>query len=277
MRDKYAVHDFYGEPLDITQYNAATKQFEDEIVTTYYQVVSPRYLEDLTSKYLKQTNGLYDNVMINDLGSDYYVDYNRNHYVSGLDASIVSHNVFNMINEEQNIILSNPLIEYFQYASMVTDISRESSNYGGFTTSIPFKQLVFNDLIPFTTESMNYDTSLSNEYYLLQYAELGAIPKFFVSYNNTVDLKVTEYNYYYSIQFKNYITDISKAVEYVSFFNTLVSDRTITNHQIIGDRIYVTTYSNGEKVYVNYNDYDVNITLEDNSEITLDSFDYYIE
>lgn len=277
MRDQYAMNDFYGEPVSITQYNAATKQFETAIDTSYYNVVSPSYLQSLTEKYLKETKTLYSNVSISDLGSTYYADYNRNSYVSAMEANDLTHSVLSTITKQQNVIMSNPFIEFIKYNDFVTDISHESSKYGGFSNSIPFKQLVLNGIMPFTTENMNHNTAFSNDYFLLQYCELGALPKFFISYEDTVDLKVSEFNYYYSIQFETYKTDIRDAIKYIENFDKLINDKTIVGHEIVSDNIYKTIYKSGEEVYVNYNDYNVVLTLEDDSTVSLLPYGYYID
>ena len=276
MRDKYGIHDFYGETVDITQYNPATGQFEDEIVTKDYRVVSPRYLMDLTTRFLTTSNQITDRLMLLDIGSEYYVDYRRSDYISGMQANQVLHDSLTLMDQDNQLIMNNPFMEFLPYTKMITDISRESSNYGAFTESIPFKQLVFNNLIPFTTRNINHETATDIEFYLLQYIELQAIPKFFVSYQNTVSLKETEYNRYYSIEFINHQEQISEAIAYIKQVDTELQSTRIIDHIIISNNVFRTTYDDLTNVYVNYNDYAV--TIETNTgQQTIQPYDYIIE
>jgi hypothetical protein len=276
MRNRYAMHDFYGEPLDITQYNIATGQFEDEIVTNDYQIISPRYFPSLVNQYLDES-GWIPNVALLDMGNTYYVDYNRNHYISGMDAMTIMRQEMEKIYTEQQIMVPNPFIEFIPYLNLATGISRESSNYGGFSHTVPFKQLVLYGLVPFTTEPINYGTAKADAYYLLQYAEFHAIPSFFVSYQATTDLMETEYNYYYSIRYEYHKDAINQAVTYLSTVDSVKTSSTIVDHSILAENIYQITYDDLSVMIVNYNDFEVTVTLPDDSTTTIGAYGYWLE
>ena len=86
------------------------------------------------------------------------------------------------------------------YGTIATDISRESSDYTTFEATIPFKQLVMNGFIDYTTENVNL-SSRNSAYFILQAAELGSIPKFILTYKNVDKLKETDFSYLYSSEF----------------------------------------------------------------------------
>jgi len=193
-----------------------------------------------------------------------------------MEAFTEMHNAFNQF-ESSNMILPDPFIEFIQYAELITDTNRVSSEWGGFTESVPFKQLVFSGLIPFTTQDVNFDTAYRYEYYTLQYIELGSLPKFFISAQNTVDLKVTEYNDYYSISYDEVKDKIELTMDEIEYIDSLLTSRIITNHSIIANNVFMTEYNNSTNVYTNYNDFEVTITTILGSEITLDGYGYYLE
>lgn len=276
MKDAYAVHDFYGGELDIGQYNIATGRFENKIETKTYNIVSPKYLKDLVGKFLDERDPYILNLAFGDLGSEFYADYKRTNYISGMEAFNEMHDAFSQF-ESFNMILPDPFVEFIQYANLITDMNRVSSEWGGFTESIPFKQLVFSGLIPFTTEDVNFDTSYRYEYYTLQYIELGSLPKFFISSQNTVDLKVTEYNDYYSISYDEVKEKIRLTMTEIDVIDSLLTSRVITNHSIITNNVFMTVYNHSTSVYTNYNDYEITITTNLGNEIILDAYGYYIE
>ena len=276
MRDIYAIHDFYGEELDIGQYNIATGRFESNIESKTFNIISPKYLEDLVSRFINKKDDYILNMAFEDLGSEFYADYKRSNYITGMESFVAMHNAYEQF-ENHNFILKDPFAEFIQYANLITDTSRLSSEWGGFTESIPFKQLVFNGLIPFTTEDINFDTEYRYEFYTLQYIELGAIPKFFVSYSNTVDLKVTEYNNFYSVSYDEVKEKLNNAMAEIEVIDNLLSSRTIIDHQIVSTNVFLTEYSDNVVVYTNYNDYEVTITTLLGTEIVLDAYGYYLE
>jgi hypothetical protein len=173
-------------------------------------------------------------------------------------------------------MMSNPFMGYIPYASIITDISRESSDFGAFSETIPFKQLVLSELIPFTTVNVNHETSKRLEYYLLQYVELGAVPSFFVSYNDTINLKETEYNVFYSIVFDDHLETILNTIDYIDQINLEITDRTIIDHQIISNNVYKVVYGDLTEVIVNYNDYSVSVEFESET-YEIEAFDFIIE
>jgi hypothetical protein len=276
MRDRYGIHDFYGETLEVTQYNPATKEFEDDIATKEYRIVSPRYLDNLVDRFINKSADKFNNIMLLDMGSMYYTDYRRSSYVSGMESFMILNNNLQKLSESSNIIMNDPFMEFLPYTNMITDVSRESSNYGAFSESIPFKQLVLNGLIPFTTDSVNHETSVDVEYFFLQYAELGAIPKFFISYQNTISLKETEFNRYYSVEYENHKSTLYYALLYVKQIDDLIENSTIINHEIVSENVFVTTYEGNVKVYVNYNDFDVIVTTSNGQQV-ISPYDYIVE
>lgn len=149
------------------------------------------------------------------------------------------------------------------------DVSRESSDYATFAATIPFKQLVMNGLIDYTTEDVNL-SSRNASYFVLQAAELGAYPKFILTHKNVDVLKNTDFSYLYSAQFELLENEIREIYEECAALRSRIGTSEITGHRVVEEGVYETSYAGGAVVLVNYNLYDV--TLSDGSVLEAESY-----
>ena len=141
---------------------------------------------------------------------------------------------------------------------MAVDISRESSDYATFAFTIPFKQLVMNGLIDYTTQDVNL-SSRNPAYFVLQAAELGAYPKFILTWKNVDVLKNSDFSYLYSAQYEVLEEKLKAVYEECVTLRGRIGTNEITGHEVLAEGVYRTEYAGGSTVYVNYNLYDVEL------------------
>ena len=149
-------------------------------------------------------------------------------------------------------ILNNPNMDKIRYADWAVNISRESSNFGGFYTSIPFRQLVMNGLILYTTLETN-NTAETPDYSLLQALELGSVPKFFITAKNADALKYTVHTKFLSTEYTIHRNTINRIYREWNDAYAKTGTTEIINHETLRDRVYRTNYRGGTSVTVNYN------------------------
>src|SRR5690606_2633569 len=83
---------------------------------------------------------------------------------------------------------------------------------------------------------------------VLKTVETGANVYFTWMYNDNAVLKESDYNYYYSINYKIWF---EKAVELYNTLNSQLGDvqnREIIDHSKIADKVYKTTFEGGKSV-----------------------------
>lgn len=251
-----AVHGFNGKPLAIREYNYANGQFNP--LSTKQYLVNPLYLSDTVTKFIKHSKS-YPNISLNDMGSIYYASYNPHQIVDPITAGSIVMKNLKKLSKTKTIALENPNMDKVGFANYASDISRESSNYGTMYCSIPFRQLVMNGLTEYTTLNVNMSPDRSN-YYLLQAFELGSIPKFTISWQNSDVLKNSQYSYYFSTQYatlKNKINDLYN--KYSKGFAEIGSTE-IVGHRMLAKNVFETTYASGAAVIVNYNKFPVTVS-----------------
>ncbi|NLG81441.1 MAG: hypothetical protein GX490_02790 [Bacilli bacterium] len=246
---KNAVYGFDSQPITKYTFNVATGRFN--FLSTANNQLSPIFLTDVVNHFIKNNN-YFDNISLSDLGSTYLVDYNKNNHISPYEGKYYEEKNLTTLSQ-YNLMLNDPYINNIQYARYVENISRESTNYYLLTVNVPFKQLVMNGFVEYISLNANLNTEKPMEYFLLQAIELGQHPKFTLSYKNPSLLKDSEFNYFYSVYYKNWIDDINEmANAYEAAFEQIGTNQ-IINHEILANNVYKTTYSTGVSVIVNYN------------------------
>ncbi len=264
-----SVKDYSNVVATVSKYTLSTGKLAGAINSRadYYELVSPQYLMSVVNKFFtaeKKFNDYY----ISDLGKLFYADYDNSGMVDAYTAANVLDEAF-MVMNGKNIILDDPFMKNIKYTDLATSISRESSDYGTFTYTIPFRQLVLNGLTAYTTKNVNM-SARGVDYYILQAAEIGSIPKLTVTYNNEDELKSSDYTYLYAVCFEKQESLIREVYEGVKKVFEEIGTKEISGHRLLADGVFETTYANGKTVTVNYNLYDV--TLEDETVIKAESY-----
>ena len=140
------------------------------------------------------------------------------------------------------------------YADLITDMNLTGTDYGILDAKVPFYQIAIHGLKNYTSEAIN----LAGDYrtMLLECAEYGAGLNFTFMAANTSVLQDSAYSCYTSSGYGPWKEEATAMIlKYQSDMSGLNRLR-ITDHEILGDGIAVTTYENGTKVYVNYTEVD---------------------
>ena len=216
-------------------------------------LIHPMYLPHVVNGFMSDAGGRFPNVMLTDMGNLPFANYDPRDIVCPYVAQFgILHPMLERLAGEMNLALDNPNSDRMHFASYALNISRESSATGAFYTSVPFRQLVMSGLVEFTTLNVNGAVS-PPEYFLLQAIELGSIPKFQVFYGHTSVLLLGNVSNYFSHEYRRLSEDIRwLANAYAEAFEQ-IGTKEIANHETLMRGVFVTTYANGVRVYVNYN------------------------
>lgn len=268
----HAIRDYANEEVSLSRYQPVlgilNSSLSDGIRHDDYYLLSPRYLGAVTDSFLKDAEA-YGGLAISDMAGMYYADYRYEDYISGEQGNLVLEESLGKLSREKDLALTNPHIDKIGYGSIATDVSRESSDYATFAFTIPFKQLVMNGLIDYTTEDVNL-SSKNAAYFVLQAAELGSYPKFLLTWENVDVLKDSDFNYLFSAQYSLLKEKLEEVYLECAAIRSQVGTAEITGHEVLGQGVYRTTYASGAQVTVNYNLYDV--TLQDGTVLPAEGY-----
>lgn len=247
-----AVHNYYNEAITLYSYDYSDGRFRG--TSNIYTLLSPRYLTSVIDSFIKDSDEI-KNIAVQDLADIYYADCNTSNMVSGIQANTIVKNGLAKLGETKSLSLTNPRADKITYGEYATDISRKSSDYNSFYVTIPFRQLVMNGLVEYTTENINM-SSESSDYYLLQILELGSIPKYTITYESSDLFINSTYSYLYSTEFAVWQDSIRDMYETAAMLRGQLGSTEIISHKMLNSNVFITEYEHGS-VIVNYNRYEV--------------------
>lgn len=248
----HAINGYDGKPAEIYKYNLIDGKFTPSKVDSKY-LLHPRYFKDVMDNFLGETEQ-FMNISVLDVPNTYYANYNVKDIVTPIQANTVIERELQRLDDAKEIVaFNNPNANTLPFCDYAVNISRESSPYGTFYTAVPFRQLVLNGLVEYTTLNVNMSKE-SMDYYLLQALEVGSYPKFTVSYEKEDILKDTPYTNYFTVGYENLKPKMEELYgEYEEAFNQIGTNE-IVNHRIVAAGVFETEYANGVKVLTNYNE-----------------------
>ena len=248
-----ALYGYDSKPLELYKYSYSLGIFN--ISGTKQYLLHPLYLADTVDKFLADSEP-YPYLFVNDMGSTYYANYNQREIIDPVVSSEIVHENLRKLADVKVLGLDNPNIDRIGYARYAANISRESSLYGTMYATVPFRQLVMNGLIEYSTLNVNLSADRV-EYFLLQALELGSMPKFTISAKTPDLLKNTDYSDYFSIQYSVLAGKIKSLYQAYREALTEIGSKEITGHEMLEPNVFRTTYASGKSVIVNYNKYPV--------------------
>lgn len=263
----HASYNFNDSPIEIYGYSLATGVFMQGSISRY--VVSPRYLTSVVDGFLKEA-GNYNSLYVEDLAKGYYADYNKRNPVTPEEAQLILEENLAKLAGEKKLALNNPEIDKIRYGAYAVNVARESSGYGSIAIEIPFRQLVMNGLIDYTTVNVN-ESGVNEEYFLLQALETGSSLKFTVTARSIDRLKNTDHGNFLSREYSLIKEDIKGLYEAYETAFDQIQCMEITGHRAFAEGVFETTYANGVRVITNYNMHPVTCEAGD-----LDALGYLI-
>lgn len=252
MKMLHGLQDYSKSAVEIYGYALEFGEFWQR--TNHYQMLSPKYLVDVVGDFKKKVDGSY-NYYVEGLTNQYYADYGTN-YVSPYESQRLVKQALDVLAEDSSkLALQNPRADRLTEGTIAVDVSRESSNLTSFYTSIPFRQLVLNGMMEYTTTTANNNSDPA-KLYLMQAIETGAQPKFLISAKNVDELKDSTYSYYFSVQYDFLKDDIKMVYDAYTEAMEQIGTAQIADHTMLAQDVFLTEYANGTKVISNYTLYE---------------------
>ena len=153
---------------------------------------------------------------------------------------------------KQNLLLDGQNLYLLKYASGIINIPVSNSQYVYETDSVPFLQMVLRGSVdyyaPYSNQGFYSDASV------LKMIEYGAYPSFMVMSADNFSLNDTPLENYFSLNFNDWDERIYSVYNKVNEALAPVQGADMVSHTVAADGVYCSTYSNGCKVWVNYND-----------------------
>lgn len=239
----------------------------DGDLARYFKYHLPSKLPYSETQYLSSSDDYVINpLFLQEIYDDFSKDYDQDHIAFDSLGSLIgghyeddtlykqdSKRIYEslLMNINETTMLSNPLGFAIPYSDYVVDMPTETTLYAILDYQIPLIHLVLSGMVDYATESINMINERSLEYSFLKVLETGSNLKYTLSYDDSKELRNTEYNYYISTHYENWMDLIEDSVSEIDALG--IHEGYLVGHERLRENVYKVTYSHGLEIVINYN------------------------
>lgn len=216
-------------------------------------LINPYSYSEIIEKFIENSKDLKTkSVFVSTVGSYLSGNYDDKYQIDREEAKFLTQNALKELDSDGYALSFDGCNEYIlEYAHSISNVPVSSGNYNIESYSVPFVGMVLHGYIPYSGCQLNQQANYQNA--LLQTIESGAGLNYIIMTESSMLLQDTAYSDYYSVDISEWETEIiDKYNELNKIFKSLANS-TIVQHSRVKDGVFVTVYSNGTKIYVNYN------------------------
>lgn len=229
-------------------------------MVSWYYCTNPKKL----LSYYKGVNKDYQklgipNISVGTVGEVLNSNYKRSDYTNRQESESIVKELMNQIDSQYEKVMVDSGNAYtFATADYILNLPTSDSKFNVEQTSVPFIQMALHGNIVYAGEPLNYSDDLDAA--VLKSIEYGCVPYFKVCDAESDVLKKSEINdeKLYNVSYDQWKERMTEAYEKINSALAGVQDAKMVSHEQLQDNLYVTGYSNGTQIYVNYSDTDVN-------------------
>jgi len=191
-----------------------------------------------------------NNIAFRTMASALGGDFHHNRHVSREASMNMRRNLLSDLREQDTNIWLNVGFSYAApFANLITGMPISDQGVNVTCASVPFYQIVFHGIIPFSGNPLNLAEDFSYQY--LRSMESGASLFFSFMSASTADLEVTRYGRYFANEFDRWFSRANDLYHnYVNLVGHLYN-QLIVDHQILSPGVSVTEFEDGTRIYVN--------------------------
>lgn len=138
-----------------------------------------------------------------------------------------------------------------KYADFVDGVPVDNGGYSLESYAVPFVGMVLHGLIDYTGPALNQQGDYEKA--LLQTVESGAGLNYLLMTQNPLLMTNTDYTNYYNVSSSYWTSEIISAYSQINSSLASLKDCTIVDNYRVSPNVFVTEYSDGSIIVINYN------------------------
>lgn len=256
------------ELYDFSPVNYEREEWHEDL---NYYLLKPQLTVDFIQNLADYAKKNSSNVAFTDIGYLVSADYSPKNLVTRQQVIELQQNALEKVTSSGTGIMVKAGNDYvLPYVDFISDMDLSGNQYQIIDYSVPFYAMAIHGLVDYSGTSINLAGDYQEE--ILKSAETGAGLSFTFMKENTSILQNSFYTNLFGADYDRWKD------EAYSIYNRFEEElghccnQYITDHERLADGIFVTSYEDGTRVYVNYNDTDYT-----NDDITVPARDYKVE
>lgn len=228
---------------------------------TVYNLISPRYLLRYTEGFADAfADYEVDGISLRDLGSVLTSDKRRNNMIHREDAlDVVKGQLALLDGMDRNMLLNGANDYAWSVADDIVNLPLGDNNYLLVDADIPLYEMIIHGSVSYSSHVLNLNDSKDPQAQLLSMIEYGAAPHFAFTWTPSAEMKYSGLNRFYSTTFETWVQDAADCYDILNEVLSPVSGQRMHSHEILEHNVRHVTYENGYEIYVNYNDFNVQL------------------
>lgn len=246
---------------------------------TDFYVMGPEYFDeeviDDVIERLKEYGT--NNVDLQQLGDMVYSDYNEENPLFRVQTIALYVKWLQKYgNTFDDIAVYNGNAYSVPFVNTVLDMPVEMSSHIVLDEEIPFMQLVYHGLVDYYSAPVNNQDD--EEFFTLRSIEYGSLMSYEITEAKTSELRYSYYNGLYRSEYSKLKDEIVSRYNSIAEAVKPFAGLEITNHfrAVEGSEVFCTEYSDGTRVYVNYESSAQKVVDDAGNEINIEAKSYQI-
>jgi hypothetical protein len=247
-----------GSLASIYPYNQAG-YFKEEWISPAY-TLSPIKLPDLIDNFAgsyKKINA--SGLSLRDMGEELNSDFNTKHMFTREDTKRVVQEQLAKLVDSSKLMISGGNAYALPYVDSVVNVPLSNSGFNITDREVPFYEIALHGYIDYAGQALNMSDEQTMRHHVLKALETGSNLNFTWFYAKSSSVKESEFDYLFSANYRNWIDEAKSTYKEVNAVLSKVRTQQIINHSMLEKGVYQTTYEDGTRVIVNYNDYAIKV------------------
>lgn len=254
FKKAYASRLITNKLATVYPFRISTLWENDEVNPGY--VLSPKVVPQIIGGFLEDYRRLnLPSLSLRDLGNELNSDFNREDVIHREEAKGVAiDQLKKLTTTAPNLLIEGGNAYATPFAKHIVNAPISNSRFNITDEAIPFFQMVYHGSIQYTGEAWNLGDDQDSSVIFLKALESGSSLHYTWFYADPSAIKMTEFDHFYSADYRRWINE---AAELYQKLNDVVHDvqgQVIQKHEKLAEGVYQTTFEQGKRIIVNYND-----------------------
>ena len=255
VQNKKLIANQYGQTV-VSYQNHESMYLQDQTTTPQYVLKPTTYTSSFEkiNYFLKKLN--IKQIAFSDIGNLMYGSYQAKDMIFKTQTKDSFTKLMEQYQNEYQMMFYTPNDYALRYTHIALDVPTSATDYAIVLYDVPFYQLVVSGYMDYSSTAFNMNDAYSFDYHKMKAIETLSNIAMTWTYETTIDLVDTEYNYLYATYYQNWYQrtlDVYKELSSLDIYQA----RLIGHEYLNSDaNIVKTTYSNGTQIVLNYSHMD---------------------